>query len=94
MSDEDHKAIFLNWLKEHSSSVIQVARAYSLTSDECQDLAQEILLQAWQSMDRFEGKASAATSLSGIALASVIKANRYQAMERLDLRHPPYSRLP
>jgi RNA polymerase sigma-70 factor (ECF subfamily) len=40
---------------------MKVARAYTLTSDECQDLAQEILLQAWRSLSKFEGKASAAT---------------------------------
>jgi len=44
--DQDHKAIFTKWLEEHSSSVIAVARAYTLTNDECKDLAQEILLQA------------------------------------------------
>jgi len=30
----------LTWLGEHGSSVMKVARAYTLTSEECQDLAQ------------------------------------------------------
>lgn len=87
MSDEDHKAIFLNWLKEHSSSVVQVARAYSLTADECQDLAQEILLQAWQSMDRFEGKASAATWFYRIALHTAMNWHRNDQLRRRH-QHP------
>ncbi len=44
MLDEDQKSLFMNWLGEHGSSVMKVARAYTLTSEECQDLAQEILL--------------------------------------------------
>src|SRR5262249_32826834 len=47
--DEDRKSLFMTWLGEHGSSVMKVARAYTLTSEECQDLAQEILLQAWRS---------------------------------------------
>ena len=61
MLDEDQKSLFTDWLEEHSAAVIKVARAYTLTSDECQDLAQEILLQAWRSLPSFEGKAIAAT---------------------------------
>ena len=58
----------MDWLGEHSSSVMKVARAYTLTSEECQDLAQEILLQAWRSLPKFEGKASAATWFYRVAL--------------------------
>src|SRR4051812_37469497 len=31
---EDHKSLFMTWLGEHGSSVIKVARAYTLASDE------------------------------------------------------------
>ena len=72
MSDEDHKAIFTKWLEEHSSSVIKVARAYTLTMDERQDLAQEILFQAWKSMPKFNGKASPATWFYRVALHTAI----------------------
>lgn len=68
MQDEDHKSLFLNWLCEHGSSVMKVARAYTLTSEECQDLAQEILLNAWRSLPNFEGKASPATWFYRVAL--------------------------
>ena len=66
--DEDHKATFIKWFEEHSSSVLKVARAYTLTHDECQDLAQEILLQAWKSIPKFKGKASPATWFYRVAL--------------------------
>ncbi len=76
MLEEDHTAIFMKWLEEHSSSVIKVARAYTLTSDECQDLAQEILLQAWKSMPRFEAKASPATWFYRVALHTAMNWQR------------------
>ena len=66
----------MNWLGEHGSSVMKVARAYTLTSEECQDLAQEILLQAWRSLPKFEGKASAATWFYRVALHTAMKWHR------------------
>ena len=55
---------------------MKVARAYTLTSDECQDLAQEILLQAWQSLPNFEGKASPATWFYRVALHTAMNWHR------------------
>lgn len=83
MSDEDHKAIFTKWLEEHSSSVVKVARAYTLTSDECQDLAQEILFQAWKSMPKFNGKASPATWFYRVALHTAMNWSRNDKPRRL-----------
>ncbi len=76
MLDEDQKSLFINWLREHGSSVMKVARAYTLTSEECQDLAQEILLQAWRSLPKFEGKASAATWFYRVALQTAMNWHR------------------
>lgn len=84
MSDEDHEAIFTKWLEEHSSSVIKVARAYTLTSDECQDLAQEILFQAWKSMPNFNGKASPATWFYRVALHTAMNWSRNDKQRRLN----------
>ena len=64
------------WLDEHASSVLKVARAYTLTSEECQDLAQEILLQAWRSLPKFEGKASSATWFYRVALHTAMNWRR------------------
>ncbi len=72
----------MKWLEEHSSSVIKVARAYTLTSDECQDLAQEILLQAWRSLPKFEGKASPATWFYRVALHTAMNWQRHDRPRR------------
>jgi RNA polymerase sigma-70 factor (ECF subfamily) len=76
LQDEDHRALFMAWLEEHGSSVMKVARAYTLTSEECQDLAQEILLQAWRSLPKFEGTASAATWFYRVALHTAMNWHR------------------
>jgi RNA polymerase sigma-70 factor (ECF subfamily) len=76
LPDDDQKSLFMNWLGEHGSSVMKVARAYTLTGDECQDLAQEILLQAWRSLPKFEGKASAATWFYRVALHTAMNWHR------------------
>ena len=76
MLDEDHKSLFMNWLGEHGASVLKVARAYTLTSEDCQDLAQEILLQAWRSLPKFEGRASAATWFYRVALHTAMNWHR------------------
>lgn len=81
--DEVHKTIFTKWLEEHSSSIVRVARAYTLTQDECQDLSQEILLQAWSSISKFEGKASPATWFYRIALHTALNWRRNDRPRRL-----------
>jgi RNA polymerase sigma-70 factor, ECF subfamily len=74
--DDDRKSRFMIWLGEHGPLVMKVARAYTLTSDECQDLAQEILLQAWRSLSKFAGKASPATWSYRVALHTAMNWHR------------------
>ena len=83
MPDEDQKALFMSWLGEHGSSVMKVARAYTLTSEECQDLAQEILLAAWQSLPTFERKANAATWFYRVALHTAMNWQRKDRPRRI-----------
>ena len=83
MQDEDHQSLFMTWLAEHGSSVMKVARAYTLTSDECQDLAQEILLQAWRSLPSFDGKANAVTWFYRVALHTAMNWHRKDRRRRL-----------
>jgi RNA polymerase sigma-70 factor (ECF subfamily) len=76
LRDEEQKSLFMTWLGEHGAAVMKVARAYTLTSDDCQDLAQEILLQAWRSLPQFEGKASPATWFYRVALQTAMNWHR------------------
>jgi RNA polymerase sigma-70 factor (ECF subfamily) len=52
-----------------------VARSYAAAGD-CQDLYQEILLQIWRSLDRFEGRSSLETWLYRLALNTAITYRR------------------
>ena len=76
LRDEDQKSLFLTWLDEHGPSVMKVARAYTLSREECQDLAQEILLQAWQSLPKFHQKSSPATWFYRVALHTAMNWKR------------------
>lgn len=83
MLDEDQHSLFLTWLDEHGSAVMKVARAYTLTAEERQDLAQEILLQAWRSLPKFEHKARAATWFYRVALHTAMNWQRKDKPRRL-----------
>lgn len=86
MRDDDRKTLFLKWLDKHGPSVMKVARAYTLTAEECQDLAQEILLQAWRSLPKFEQKANAATWFYRVALNTAMNWRRRDKPRRLTQR--------
>jgi RNA polymerase sigma-70 factor (ECF subfamily) len=66
----------MKWLDAHKASILKVARAYTLSNEESQDLAQEILLQAWRSLPKFEGKASPATWFYRVALHTAMNWHR------------------
>ena len=93
--EEADKSLFVEWLEEHCASVIKVARAYTVSSEECQDLAQEILLQAWISLDRFEHRSTPATWFYRVALQTAMNWHRKDRPRRkhqhslLDLQRVP-----
>lgn len=82
MLKENQEALFRNWLHEHGGTVLKVARAYTLTAEDCQDLAQEILLQVWRSLPRFEGRASASTWSYRVALNTALTWRRDERRRR------------
>jgi RNA polymerase sigma-70 factor (ECF subfamily) len=63
MLNENSEALFKTWLHEYGGTVLKIARAYTLTAEECEDLAQEILLQLWRSLPQFEGRAGASKEI-------------------------------
>jgi RNA polymerase sigma-70 factor, ECF subfamily len=82
LNDESRRALFMEWLAGHGASVVKVARAYTLTHEECQDLAQEILLQAWRSLPKFEQRSSAATWFYRVALQTAMNWRRNDSPRR------------
>jgi len=82
LPDEHLESQFKSWLIEHRGIVLKVARAYTLTAEECQDLAQEILLQMWRSLPQFQGRASPSTWIYRVALNTALGWQRQDRRRR------------
>jgi RNA polymerase sigma-70 factor (ECF subfamily) len=67
--------------------VFKVARAYTLTAEEREDLAQEILLQVWRSLPQFGGRASAHTWFYRVALNTALGWHRKERRRRERQQH-------
>jgi RNA polymerase sigma-70 factor (ECF subfamily) len=94
MPDNSREAVFKSWLAQHGATVLKVARAYTRSAEDCQDLAQEILLQVWRSTPQFKGWARASTWVYRVALNTALswrrKERRRQARQRplIEVEHP------
>lgn len=82
MLNVNRESLFKSWLIEHEAAVLKVARAYTLTTEDCQDLAQEILLQVWRSLPQFQGRASPTTWFYRVALNTALGWNRTEHRRR------------
>jgi RNA polymerase sigma-70 factor, ECF subfamily len=85
--NENLESMFESWLIEHKGVVLKVARAYTLTTEDCQDLAQEILLRVWRSLPEFQGRASASTWFYRVALNTALDWHRKE--HRREQRQQP-----
>ncbi|MGL4552134.1 MAG: RNA polymerase sigma factor, partial [Gemmataceae bacterium] len=74
--------VFLGCLDRHRLIVLKVARAYARTAADCQDLVQDILLQLWQSVPRFGGRAGEATWVYRVALNTALGWHRKESRRR------------
>jgi RNA polymerase sigma-70 factor, ECF subfamily len=80
--NENPESLFKSWLTEHGGAILKVARAYTLTTEDCADLVQEILLQVWRSLPQFQGRASASTWLYRVALNTALGWRRKEHRRR------------
>ena len=86
MPDDDPESLFKSWLTEHGGAILKVARAYTLTAEDCQDLVQEILLQVWRSLPQFQGRAGASTWLYRVALNTALGWHRKEHRRKVRQR--------
>jgi RNA polymerase sigma-70 factor (ECF subfamily) len=82
LSDQKLDSLFKSWLAQHEAAVLKVARAYTLTAEDSQDLVQEILLQVWRSLPQFQGRATAATWCYRVALNTALGWRRQEQRRR------------
>lgn len=87
MLDERLESMFRNWLQEHRGKVLKVARAYTYSHEESQDLAQEILMQVWRSLPQFQGRSQPSTWSYRVALNTALSWRRKE--RRRQMRRQP-----
>jgi RNA polymerase sigma-70 factor (ECF subfamily) len=78
----DLETIFKQWFGEHKGLLYRVVRAYGNTAADQDDLFQEICLQLWLSIPRFEGKAKVSTWIYRVALNTALVWNRGEKNRR------------
>ncbi|NJM54837.1 MAG: sigma-70 family RNA polymerase sigma factor [Verrucomicrobiae bacterium] len=74
--NHEHEALFKCWLAQHSGLVFKVARAFSRSDADRADLVQDILVQLWLSLPRFEGKSRVSTWIYRVALNTALAWRR------------------
>jgi RNA polymerase sigma-70 factor (ECF subfamily) len=79
----DPQELFKRWLQDCSGLVFKVARAFAPTEADRQDLIQEILLQLWRSIPRYEGKAKGSTWVYRVAMHTALAWRRKEVQRRV-----------
>ena len=82
MTDEEREQTFLQWQSEHRGILFKVARSFALSQGDQEDLVQDILIQLWLSMDRFEDRAKPSTWIYRVALNTALGWKRGERRRR------------
>ncbi|MEM7550733.1 MAG: sigma-70 family RNA polymerase sigma factor [Bacteroidota bacterium] len=67
---------FVSLIQEHSGIIYKIINLYVDDQEERRDIHQEVLLQAWKSFTRFEGKSKFSTWLYRVVLNTVLTFRR------------------
>jgi RNA polymerase sigma-70 factor (ECF subfamily) len=78
----DLETTFKQWLGEHQGLIYRIVRAYGNTVQDEDDLFQDICLQLWLSIPRFEEKAKVSTWIYRVALNTALVWNRGEKRRR------------
>lgn len=68
MKESEQLLIFEEWLAKYKALLFKVIRSYAFTSDDRDDLFQNICLQIWRSIPKFRGESAVTTWLYRISL--------------------------
>jgi RNA polymerase sigma-70 factor, ECF subfamily len=74
---------FLDILEKNIGIIIKIARAYSRTAHDKEDLINDITLELWKSFGRFNGDSKISTWIYRIALNTSMNSKRKREKDRL-----------
>lgn len=86
MLAENQEALFTKWLDEHKGLIFRIVRAYAVSQEDRDDLFQEILLQLWSSIPRFNGECKESTWVYRVGFNTALVWQRGQKKRRRDRR--------
>lgn len=76
MNEKEQRQHFLNIIEQHKGILYTVAHAYCPNSDDRQDLIQEMMIQIWQSIHKYNDQFKVSTWLYRISLNVAISFYR------------------
>jgi RNA polymerase sigma-70 factor, ECF subfamily len=85
MQPDTQEKLFKQWLGEYGKLIFKVVRAYAVSSQDREDLFQDIMLQLWNSLPSFEGNAAETTWIYRVALNTALVWKRTE--KRKHRRH-------
>ncbi len=82
MTEYERRELFNAWFGQYIALVGRVARTYTHTDEDCEELVQEILLQVWLSVPQFEGRANPSTWIYRVAINTALAWQRRDRRRR------------
>jgi len=79
---EKNRDLFLSILESHKGIIYKIANTYCQDKADQQDLIQEIIIQLWQSLDKYNSEFKVSTWLYRIALNTAISFYRKSKVEK------------
>jgi RNA polymerase sigma-70 factor (ECF subfamily) len=83
MKDNRHKNEFLDILEKNIGIIQKIARAYSKTAQDKEDLINDITLELWKSFERFRGDSKISTWIYRVALNTSMNSRRKKGKDKL-----------
>jgi RNA polymerase sigma-70 factor (ECF subfamily) len=83
MTDNRQTDQFLDILEKNIGIILKIARAYSKTAHDKEDLINDITLELWKSFGRFKGDSKISTWIYRIALNTSMNYKRKRENDRL-----------
>lgn len=77
------KKEFKNIIDQHNGILYKIGRSYTTEEADFKDLYQEILIQLWKSLDKFQGKSKISTWIYRVALNTALTYKRNSKRRKL-----------